>query len=92
MREKLEDIICESVQYDECVRNCNYPPCGMVRLTADRLLANGVTVRGDGEWIHDPLSSYGVHVWFCSQCNGEVIRQTEFCPHCGADMRGAEHG
>ena len=83
MREKLIDIL-ENIGIYEVTMNAE--------LIAEALIANGVTVREKGEWVHDPLSSYGVHVWFCSQCNGEVIRQTDYCPHCGADMRGEEHG
>ncbi len=30
------------------------------------------------EWIN----------WYCSECDAPNDRPTDFCPHCGADMRG----
>ena len=55
MRKKMENIVCGAVQCDECVHNCNYPPCGMVRITVDRLIENSVGFVTDnndgGKWI-----------------------------------------
>lgn len=85
-REKLTDIVHKANIHLRARLNH-----GGVLYIVNNLIENGVTIQKQGEWVHDPLSSYGVHVWFCSQCNGEVIRQTDYCPHCGADMRGAEH-
>lgn len=30
--------------------------------------------------------------WACDQCGAEIKRTDNFCPNCGADMRGEEHG
>lgn len=41
-----------------------------------------------GHWVKKPLK-YGST--FCSECGHELITIYEnFCPHCGADMRGEE--
>lgn len=59
----------------------------VVRLLASHLIRNGVTIRERGEW-KDNI--------FCSRCGyaaeddeGHILMSfDDFCPHCGADMRG----
>lgn len=59
-------------------------------IIADYLIANGVTIRERGEWgkiSHISDAS-------CSKC-GRSPKMLfgylpEFCPHCGADMRGVK--
>ena len=42
-----------------------------------------------GKWINKP-NVYGVA--YCSECDFELhINDTNFCPNCGADMRGEEN-
>ena len=56
-------------------------------IAADHLIANGVTIRERGKW-KDNI--------FCSRCGyaaeddeGYILMSfDDFCPHCGADMRG----
>lgn len=50
-----------------------------------------------GKWIHHPEIGWG-ETWLCDQC-GEKTTSTvmgnpraNFCPNCGADMRGEKHG
>ena len=53
---------------------------------ADHLIANGVTIRDRGEWVEH---TYGELK--CSACGivqEDEFRRYNFCPHCGADMRG----
>lgn len=69
---------------------------------ADHLLANGVVVREKGEWIGE-ADGYAdgepvYDVWYCPECNHCIDDGTDdpallpnFCPNCGADMRGAEN-
>lgn len=57
---------------------------------ADHLISEGVTVRERGRWIQDtPFACV------CSVCNHERYGLANdigdnFCPNCGADMRGTE--
>lgn len=30
-------------------------------------------------------------VLYCSECNGEAVKMTKFCPNCGARMKGADN-
>ena len=52
--------------------------------------------RKKGKWIehHEPYTWMGYAYWTCSKCNfGEKEENKErsnFCPHCGADMREGE--
>ena len=44
-----------------------------------------------GRWID--WSMWGESRYQCSECNCEMKYKTNFCPKCGADMRGgAENG
>ena len=61
---------------------------------ADHLIANGVMVRERGRWEWITEDVYG-----CTNCGAtnhvkEVMGQPDFnfCPNCGADMRGEEDG
>ena len=92
MREKLFELLTEA--YDKCEKT----PCGVckhkyeptvcsAKFIADHLIENGLTVRESGNWIYN--------VW-CSECGkpydtGEYRCSRNYCPNCGADMRGAEH-
>lgn len=46
-----------------------------------------------GEWRESSLSELTGNVWYeCSECGAmkKDIVGANFCPHCGADMRGEE--
>ena len=44
MRDRLIELICDSIQTSECVCHCNHPYCNECNKLADYLLANGVIV------------------------------------------------
>ena len=48
-----------------------------------------------GQWVYDaeayPLGNPYGH-YDCDQCGESVPRKTNFCPNCGADMRGEDDG
>ena len=39
-----------------------------------------------GKWIYHIDSESIGETWICSECNGEELCKTKFCPHCGARM------
>ena len=93
MREKLIELLKESLSFcgsSHTCKGCAYDYQGrdcMDMARADYLIANGVTVREKGEWVD------GVH---CSECGAvheyrEYRNSRNYCPNCGADMRGEEH-
>ena len=66
------------------------------RMMADHLRKNGVVVREKGEWITPTIiGGRAFNIPHCSVCKGVpcgVDENTNFCPNCGADMRGRENG
>lgn len=55
----------------------------------ERLLSSD---REHGEWIHKCIS--GDRFCECSVCHSQTYQVSqlyEFCPHCGADMRGKKN-
>lgn len=64
-------------------------------LIANYLISHGVTVREKGEWIDKRGGTYGRWSAYCSACGkkcgcgGTIESQhKDYCPNCGADMRG----
>ena len=41
-----------------------------------------------GEWIYSTKQLEIVPMWECSCCRIRAAKKFNFCPHCGADMRG----
>lgn len=84
-KEELEQRLIEL--FEECMvmwhDNAN------ISTIVAHLIANGVTIRERGEW-KDNI--------FCSRCGyaaeddeGYILMSfDDFCPHCGADMRGVK--
>lgn len=56
---------------------------------ADHLIANGVTIRERGEWkVNTYCSRCG---YFAEDDEGNIVMSfDDFCPSCGADMRGVK--
>ena len=46
--------------------------------------------RPTGKWITRTEDNGVNYRFYCSCCDREVTQITDFCPYCGADMRGAE--
>ena len=44
--------------------------------------------RQKGEWIRLPKEEWYGHEAKCSVCGGVTIDDNNYCPNCGADMRG----
>ena len=89
MSEKLIELLEEYIEVvvdltGEPTIEVNYGEC------AAELIANGVTVREKGEWLVGMIKPWNMEVgnWKCSVCKGVSLQAKNFCPNCGADMRG----
>jgi hypothetical protein len=89
----------ENEQIQEMARDlchvyaCEVIKCGMpcnrrckAHIYATRAIAKGYRKVERGEWIFKEYSM-GHYVGICTICEGEAD-MTNFCPYCGADMRG----
>lgn len=75
-------------------------PCGetvrteCVRATIGHMPT--IEERKKGKWLksYADHEAFGVRPFFryCSACNESTVFPYNFCPNCGADMRGEEHG
>ena len=50
--------------------------------------------RKKGKWIDETFEPWGLvyHPYKCDQCGEHSEADSNFCPHCGADMRGEQDG
>ena len=103
--ELLGGDMCKGCYCEDCEHENNEKACieHIKSKMADHLISNGVTVRERGRWLYDS----GSGKYFCSACDeyalsfkkdtlygGDIyeVCLTDFCPNCGADMRGEEDG
>ena len=42
MKDTLKEIVCESIQEDDCIAHCNYPHCHKVNAIVDNLIKYNV--------------------------------------------------
>ena len=67
----------------------------LVKQVKDRAIKALEQESKTGHWIDD--TRLGYHVSICSNCNWRghgdtcLIYKTNYCPNCGADMRGDEN-
>ena len=82
-----DDISCDMCKWNDALIHCR------ALRQADHLIANGVTVRAKGEWESRMDKSGWLNYYACSLC-GQCLADDDwnFCPNCGADMRGKEDG
>lgn len=60
------------------------------RLVPDPLVGWRYVERPQGKWIYAYTNGFGNRVGFCSVCENSCS-PSNFCPNCGADMRGKEN-
>ena len=57
-----------------------------------KLIINLPSARPQGEWIYhkNELSCVRWSKWECSACGERQEYKSNFCPNCGANMKGAD--
>lgn len=85
--EPMIKVLEKEKSSDDCTGFWYSTVCSMLKLIESRPVVE-VKERKRGEWL--PTNQYPFDA--CSLCGGTVDSYDEwdFCPYCGADMRGAE--
>lgn len=59
--------------------------------TAIRLLESLPSEHKPGKWVNGAIANHNgtqINCWFCTACKKTAFINSDFCPNCGADMRG----
>ena len=59
----------------------------VIKIAFKKLPSADVVERKRGEWIAKANNPHNAR-WLCSACNYATVSRHNFCPNCGADMRG----
>lgn len=91
LRQRLVELLEEAIRYADTnhqEREEDGKYCGLM---ADCLIKNGVMIRERGEWVGSSWDYNGNHMKKCTNCqNFSTEYSNDFCPNCGADMRGGK--
>ena len=78
-REKLIDVLTE------VIKDFSYFNRHRIGIVADHLIANGVVIQKQGEWIYQEDDDN--YMYRCSNCRHGIIFRKDTCPSCGAKMK-----
>jgi len=61
-----------------------------LREAIDKVPTADAVERKKGKWIDETFKPWGLvhHPYKCDQCGEHSEADSDFCPNCGADMRG----
>ncbi len=92
--EKCGDCISRERLYNECLKiQCNKKERYFDIDDVRKLIVKAPSVepeRKTGKWIDGKCNRCGTHAPFWAMSTAYYC--SDFCPNCGADMRGEEHG
>ena len=75
--------------FDKCnSENPKWTPSRVKTLISRQKAADVAPVR-HGRWIHHIAGGKQISACWCSVCNVEHETEQNYCPNCGADMRGS---
>ena len=78
------------VSREDCAKQENKCLVSEALKYAVNSLSAGVTKVKHGEWNLQEINEDHEYEWFCSECKERNDVKTNFCPNCGADMRGED--
>lgn len=91
-KQKIISDICPFYkEYGSC-EQCNTSldigdgPC-YFECMANAIIANDYRKQSEGEWIVEEDEN-GYDVYRCSKCHCENVSTRNYCPECGAHMKG----
>ena len=95
---KLEDAISDLANlWDYTTANGIDTVTALRQVNADLLnlptieVSEGVIGQGSGEWHRvsaDKYVQHAYHFYRCSECGEDAIGEPNYCPNCGAKMKG----
>ena len=64
----------------------------LIDTIVERIEAMPTIERKTGKWIDETFEPWGLvyHPYKCNQCGEHSEANSNYCPNCGADMRGRE--
>lgn len=80
-RERTDEWCTDCKEYDTEKKCCP---------RFNKVIRGAVVDRPKGEWINTALSDRSDNI-ICDQCGYDSIARYNFCPNCGADMRGDQN-
>lgn len=80
-----EDLLYDAAEQLEDADKCNARLVKKCKEMEKRLAELEAQLPKEGEWIMD--GKYNRH---CSRCNENVVWSFNYCPNCGAKMKGEE--
>ena len=78
----IAEVLCKYYGTERC-NNCGDQGKCMVRLNAEWIYNAGYRKQSVGEWIQIGLQNPK-----CSLCRSYNYEKSNFCPNCGAKMKG----
>lgn len=63
----------------------------MKRIEAFEMAIKALEQQKTGHWWARNTYPQESECWDCSECKETVFEQTNYCPNCGADMRGEKN-
>lgn len=82
------DWIIGCIQHDGFIHTHRFDKANQIIFDA---LSDEVGQRGEWKRVSaDKYVQHAYHFYRCSKCGYDHIGKTNFCPNCGADMRGEE--
>lgn len=77
-----QNVLLKHSCYDWKNDNCD--GCNIFQAYCEGATRAKETKRKNGEWYR----KYAFQLWRCSVCEYESDGKTNYCPNCGANMRG----
>lgn len=87
-REDAIKAICDSIPHSCNMEDCEF---GCIATTLLPIPAADVVERKHGKWLDVTTLDNEFICWVCSECRHGadfVYEPYNYCPNCGADMRG----
>lgn len=91
MLDRLKALPSADITETETCQRCQDLTDTILNRQGDEIKRLKAEARQTGEWIFNTSTSNGKSWNVCSECGESMFHPANFCPNCGARMKGAEH-